>query len=119
MSELFCITPIIHEEIVDIINKIPCGKAPGWDGVSSIVLKKEKYSFAKPLALICNKSIISGIFPDGLKFGKVVPIYKKGNKNEIGNYRPITVLSVFSKVFEKLTFNRLISFVDNNGILSD
>ena len=58
-------------------------------------------------------------FPDGLKVGKVVPIYKKGSKNKIRNYRPITVLSVFSKVFEKLIFNRLILFVDNNGILSD
>ena len=115
----FFITPIIQEEIVDIINKIPCGKAPGWDGVSSIILNKTKYYFAKPLALIFNKSITSGIFPDGLKVGKVVTIYEKGSKNEIRNYRPITVLSVFSKVFEKLIFNRLISFVDNNGVLSD
>ena len=96
------LSPMLQDEIVDIINKITC---------------------AKPLALIFNKSITSGIFPDCLNVGKVIRIYKKGSKNEIGNYRPtcITVLPIFTKVFEKLIFNHLISYmyVDNNGILSD
>ena len=87
-----------------MLNKIPNGKAPGFDGLNAFVIKQAKYVLAK--------SLITGIFPDGLKIGKVTPIYKGGNKHNIGNYRPITVLSTFSKVFEKLIYYRLITFIN-------
>lgn len=64
----------------------------------------------KPLAPIWNASFTSGIFPDRLKIAKVKPFYKKGDN--IQNYRPISILSGFSKILEKLMYNRLISFVE-------
>lgn len=73
----------------------------------------------KPLALLFNKSFTSGVFPDSLKIGKVVPVYKKGNKHDIRNYRPISILPVLSKVFEKIVYNRLISFINKYNILSE
>jgi hypothetical protein len=73
----------------------------------------------KPLADICNASFASGIFPDRLKIAIVKPLHKKGNTGEVQNYRPISLLSVFSKTVEKLVYNRLMSFITKNNILND
>ena len=60
-----------------------------------------------------------GIFPDRLKVAKVKPLHKEGDVHDIQNYRPISLLSVFSKLLEKLMFNRLISFITKNNILME
>jgi hypothetical protein len=73
----------------------------------------------KPLANIYNASLESGIFPDQLKIAKVVPLYKKGNKRDIQNYKPTALLSVFSKLLEKLMYNRLMAFIEGNGVLTE
>ena len=70
------------------------------------------------MTYLINKSIEQGIFPDELKVTKVFPIYKSDDKKCISNYRPISVLSFFSKVFEKVMYNHLIDFIDDNNILS-
>ena len=72
--------PVTQAEIINVINKFPSRKAPGWDGISSFVIKQAMNALAKPLVLLFNKSISSGIFPDGLKTGKVIPIHKAGSK---------------------------------------
>ena len=103
-----------------MLNKIPNGKALCFDGLNAFVIKQAKYVLAKPLACIFNKSLITGIFPDGLKIGKVTPIYYKGgDKHIIGSYRPITVLSTFSNVVEKLIYYRLITFINKHNPLSE
>ena len=58
-----------------------------------------------------------GIFPTALKTAKIIPIYKKGERDDLINYRPISLLSNVSKVFEKIIFNRLYKFIDKYGIL--
>ena len=118
-SHSLFLTPITQEEIVDILNNIPHGKASGCDGLNSFVIKQASYSLAKPLAELFNMSLALGIFPDGLKIGKVTPIHKKGKKHDINNYRPITVVSIFSKTYEKLIYSRLNSFISKNNILSE
>ena len=60
-----------------------------------------------------------GIFPDTLKTSKVTPIYKKGNREHIENYRPVSTLPIFGKIFEKLIYSRLYGFLDSKGIISD
>ena len=72
----------------------------------------------KPLTHLINKSIDQGIFPDDLKIAKVFPVYKSDDKNNISNYRPISVLSSFSKVFEKVMYNHVIDFINTNKLLS-
>ena len=57
--------------------------------------------------MIINRSLITGVFPDGLKKARVTPIPKEGNKMYLSNYRPISVLPVFSKVFEKVAFEKV------------
>jgi exonuclease III len=118
-SHSIFLTPVTQEEIADSLNKLTCSKAPGFDGLSPFVIKQARYILAKPLAEIFNRSLSSGIFPDALKIGKVIPIHKGGNKHDIGNFRPISVLSTFSKVFERIVYNRLISFINKNSILAE
>ena len=66
--------------------------------------------------LFFNQSIILGIFPDKLKYAKVIPIHKKGSPTDPSNYRPISLLSIFSKIFEKLMHKRLYEFLDKMNI---
>ena len=61
----------------------------------------------------------SGIFPDELKIAKVIPLFKSGKRHDLSNYRPISILPLFSKIFEKLIHVRLTSFFDTNNVLSE
>ena len=75
--------------------------------------------FTIVIANIINNSFEEGVFPDALKIAKVVPIYKDGNKFEVENYRPISLLTSFSKIYEKLMHKRLVEFFEQNSILDE
>ena len=79
--------------------------------------KKKKKSVAKRLNYICNKSILSGIFPTWLKYSIVKPLLKKGDKNNVTNYRPISLLTSFLKVFEKFIYGGLQQHIETDNIL--
>ena len=81
-------------------------------------MKQTILNIAIPLSDIINCSMNTGVFPDALKIAKVVPIFKGGEKDSIGNYRPISILPSFSKVFEKVIFNRLSEYVFSKKILN-
>ena len=66
---------------------------------------------------IINRSLTTGVFPDSLKNARVTPIKKKGDKCNLSNYRPISLLPVFSKVFEKVAYIQLYDYLENNSIL--
>ena len=102
----------VTETILDLNNS-----SPGYDEVPSIVLKQNIHMLIKPLTYLINSSINKGIFPNELKIAKVIPIFKSGDKTSIENYRPISVLSVFSKIFEKIMYNHLINFINKQDIL--
>jgi hypothetical protein len=80
----------------------------GYDEIPEYVVKQCVKYITKPLGHIYNASLRSGIFPDGLR--KVIPLYKKGDIHDVKNYRPISILSIFSKIPQKLMYNRLIPF---------
>jgi len=71
---------------------------------------------AEPLADIINCSLETGIVRDELKVAKVIPVYKAGAKNEFSNYRPISILPFFSKIFEKIVYTRLINYLNKLDI---
>ena len=83
------------------------------------VIYKVTVSIAKPLAHIFNLSFSCGVFPDHMKIAKIISIFKNGQKTEFTNYRPISILSQFSKLLEKLLNLRLEKFLEANKILSD
>jgi len=80
----------------------------GYDNLSVDIIKNCSTQLARPLSIIFNKSIENGTVPDELKVAKIIPIYKSEDKKLISNYRPISVLPVFSKILEKVLYNRLL-----------
>ena len=89
----------------------------GPDEIPTNVIKSISPYISDILAHIINSSLSTGVFPDELKNAKISPIYKSDEKNNICNYRPISVLNAVSKVFEKVIYSRLISFIDNFNII--
>ena len=80
-------------------------------------MKHIKEIICIPLKHVCNMSFASGIFPFELKIGNVVPIFKSSDEIVFSNLRPVAVLPVFSKLLERLVYNRLIFFITNNKLL--
>ena len=104
------------EEIEDIVRSFENGKA---SDVSIFVLKQCITCISSHLAGFFNHFISFGIFPDILKVGKVYPVYKSGNAQLLDNYRPISVISIFSKIFEKIIYKRLYSFFNATNTIYD
>ena len=91
--------------------------SPGFDDICVEVLKSSYVFYSQPLLHIINLSLSEGIFPDTLKIAKVIPIYKGGDSTMLSNYRPISILPAFSKIFERLMYTRLMKFIEKNEIL--
>jgi len=115
-SSMFC-KPVDPGEIQKIIMRFKSNKSSGADNIGPKVLKEICTEICCPLAHICNLSFGTGVVPDSLKLAKVIPVYKKGDKSQPGNYRPISLLSVFDKVLEKLMCQRLCDFLQLHNIL--
>ena len=92
-----------------------CKNSHGYDEISSRIMKVSTPYVLSPLTYIFNKILSTGIFPDRLKFLEVKPLYKKGDKTEFSNYRPISPLT-FSKIIDKIVYKRLYSHLNNNNI---
>ena len=116
ISSSFYLMPIIEDDVIKIIQKLPLRKAPGPDGIAPKLLKMKPELFAVPLTLIFNQSIGKGIYPNKFKIAKVVTIHKKGPTYLTGNYRPISLLSIFNKIFEKIIHKQLMSFIEKHEL---
>ncbi len=83
------------------------------------IVKRVIEGISEPLTFICNLSFQTGKFPSKMKIAKVVPLYKSGDRHHFTNYRPVSLLSQFSKILEKVFNNRLDKFIVKHKILSD
>ena len=104
-------------ELKDAFFSLKINKSTGYDDISFNVVKKCFGVLHKPLLHIFNLSLQTGIFPDKLKIARVTPLFKGGENYELGNYRPISVLPCFSKILEKIMYNRLYKYLTDNSIL--
>ena len=114
--ELFYLSPVAEAEVDKIISNFR-DSAAGWDELKPSIIKTVKDSIKIPLAHIGNLSFDTGIFPVELKIAKIVPIFKSGDECTFTNYGPISVLPIFSKIMERLMYDRLISYMLKHSIL--
>ena len=103
-------------EVERIVRNMKNASA-GYDGIHAKIIKTTLRYYLLPLTHVLNLSIQSGFFPDSMKIAKVVPIYKAGDPMTISNYRPVSILPLFSKLLERLMYNRLIEFINKNKLL--
>lgn len=106
------------EEIIQIIQNVTKTNAAGTDKVPCSLLSVVSVIIAPILSFLVNMSFSEGIFPTNLKKSVVKPIHKKNETNKIENYRAISILPAFSKVYERAFYNRLLNFLNRNDILS-
>lgn len=111
--------PTTKSEIINIVNKLESSKAPGFDEITPIVIKNIISSIENVLVHLINLSLNSGVFPDVLKKAILKPLYKKNEKTNPTNYRPIALLSIFSKIIEKVVKCRLVNYLDNLQFFSN
>lgn len=115
----FVLNPTDCTEVLGILKTLKGNSSAGYDGVTTEIFKSIQSVIVTHFTYIVNTCIERGVFPDAFKKAVLVPIYKTGNKNSIDNYRPIAILSTFSKIFEKIVNSRLCSYLETNSLLAD
>jgi hypothetical protein len=115
----FFMQPILSEDVSSFISSLKNSKSPGFDKVSSAMIKKIAPSIIPILTYLYNFSLMTGEFPRCLKSAIVVPIFKRGDPTQPNCYRPISLLSVFSKILEKVVKKQLLSFLNKNKFFSN
>ena len=113
----FFISPFSATEIETLINSLKVGKSVGPCSIPIKLLKILCFYISHPFSEIVIKSFSTGVFPHKLKLAKVVPIHKKGSFDNPTNYRPMSLLSVFSKLIEKLMHQRLYKSLELCNVL--
>ena len=101
-----------------LIKAIEVGKANGLEKISNRILKIAADVVAPSLTGIFNQSLVTGIFPSDWKLAKVSPIFKNGSKSDLNNYRPISVIPAVAKIFEKIIYDQLYQYPNENGLLN-
>lgn len=105
----FDLLAVSDEELIKIMATFPSNYTAGDDCVPNLIIRDARYVLAKPLRIIINLAIKSATFPDRWKRARISPVFKKGNESILKNYRPISILNNFSKVFEQVIYSSLIT----------
>lgn len=105
-------------EVAEIINSLKNKRSAGWDEIPQHLMKITSDTICRPLSFIINKSFGCGEFPSKLKFAEVKPVYKKGGREVLDNYRPISILPCFSKVLEKIASNQIKNYLETNKLFA-
>ena len=110
--------PTSPSEVYNAQAGLKTGQSSGLDNIPSFLLKIAAVVIAPTLSYFINLSFELGLFPESMKKAKIIPVFKTGDKLLMSNYRPISILSSFSKIFEKCIHKRLFSFFDKQKVLS-
>ena len=110
------VNDVVEDEVKCIVKNLK-ESSPGWDDISAKVIKITVDSFTSPLVHVLNLSLSSGVFPSELKMARVIPLLKAGDPLLFSNYRPVSILPLFSKILERLMYNRLLAFINEHKLL--
>ena len=106
-----------YSDILKTAVKLKNKSSHGHDGISTKLLKESISIIINPITHIINRSFDTGIVPHDMKMAKVVPIYKASDRSLLNNYRPVSLLPAFSKLLERLMYNKLMSYLTSSNIL--
>jgi len=112
------LAPVTEDEIIKYINTLKTSSSPGKDQINNKIIKLNYSCLKNPLKHIINLTFETGIIPHEFKESVVTPIYKSGDVHAIENYRPISLINNFAKIFEKCLKARLVDYLNQNSILS-
>ena len=115
----FFFLPVIKEELKDTVLKLKDKKSTGYDGIDNKLIKNVIDVIVDPLVHIFNLSLTNGTVPERMKLSKIIPVFKKGDKENVNNYRPISLLTSLSKLLEKIVYSRLLDFLNIHDIISN
>lgn len=118
-NEKFNFKYVTVAEVLKIINCLKNKSTAGCDEIPVKILKKVSTMIAEPLSIIINQSFNNNHFPNNLKYAEIKPLFKKGKTNISDNYRPVSVLPSFSKIFEKIAFEQMSEFMEHNNIFAN
>ena len=107
---IFRFAPVSEEDVIKIIHNLKPKSSCGFDEISVKLIKFAKNELCKPITVIVNQCLETGIFPDKLKIAKVIPLFKKGDPEQMDNYRPISILPAISKIIENTIFIQLYEY---------
>ena len=110
----FSSVPVLQADVLKLINNLPLSRATGLVAIFISMLEFSAAEVSPILTKLFNISISTGMFPSQWKIAVVTPIFKKGNRADISNYRPISIMSPVSKIFEHLIDKQLRAFIENN-----
>ena len=116
VNDSIFVRPTDEVELKNVINNLR-NSSPGLDGIKANIVKNTTDIISSPLIQILNLSLQEGVFPTELKYAEVVPVYKSGPPNLINNYRPVSLLSCFSKIFERIMYSRIWKFINDQKLL--
>ena len=116
LSQIICTEREFQKEkkTIEVLNP---NKASGDDSISHKILRCVSKSVSKPLCILMNRSFEEGIFPDIWKIAIVNPIFKKGDKSQPSNYRPVALLSCIGKLQKRIVFKNMYNFLLDNNLL--
>ena len=103
--------------VMEKLQKLNPDKSPGSDGIHPMLLKECASVLAKPLSLLFQQSFDTGILPGDWKTANIVPIFKKGDRTDKANYRPVSLTSVPCKIMESIIKEKLMKFLESNDLL--
>ena len=106
-------------DLLKILRKLKGSKAGGYDNIPRSMIKDCAEEITAPLAYLINSCLEESVFPRAEKCAKITPVFKSGNRSSMDNYRPISVLPVLSKVFERVVYNQLYKYLEKNSLLSE
>ena len=106
-----------ENKVLGYLNKLSANKATGLDGIPSRFVRDGASIIACPLSHVINISLIQGTRPTDLKSASVVPLFKKNDRTEVGNYRHVSILTIISKIFERVVYDQVESYLDQKKLL--
>ena len=117
-SSIYFDPPRINE-VINLINSLNLSKGVGHDNIAPYFLRVASNILAPALCYFFDNAVQFGVFPRNCKIAKIIPLFKAGKKEEVNNYRPTSILTCLSKIFEKLIYTCLVSFFQKHSVIAE